>query len=243
MLLLAVACARLLVFSVACDACGSRFSRASRSSIARFLILGVFLEPLVFSKNATPSIRKPCFWRSGGSQNGAKMAPKMLQKSSSGAGGLRESLRERFGRLLEAQEAPQRLPRGSPERPRRAPGAPQEAQREPQEVQNEPQEGPNDPQEGQNEPQEGQSELREVPGGFRERFGLDFSKNATPSTRKPCFLRSGGSQNEAKMLQFRRCVRTPRCFETCNTLAQWPAWGRSPTGDPATEPLRLKRGP
>ena len=35
------------------------------------------------------------------------MAPKMLQKSSSGAGGLRESLRER----LEAQEAPQRLPR------------------------------------------------------------------------------------------------------------------------------------
>ena len=34
--LLAVVCASLLVFSVACDACGSRFSRASRSSIARF---------------------------------------------------------------------------------------------------------------------------------------------------------------------------------------------------------------
>ena len=46
--------------------------------------------------------------------------------------------------------------------------------RRPQEVQNEPQEAPNDPQEGQNEPQEGQSELRDVPGGFRERFGLDF---------------------------------------------------------------------
>ena len=142
--------------------------------IARFPFLGVFSEPLDFSKNDTPSTRKPCFLRSGGSQNGAKMGPKMEPKSSSGAGGLRESLRERFGRLLEAQEAPQRLPRGSPERPRRAPGAPQEAQREPQEVQNEPQEAPNDPQEGQNEPQEGQSELREVPGGFRERFGKDF---------------------------------------------------------------------
>ena len=31
LVLLAVVCARLLVFSVACDACGSRFSRASRS--------------------------------------------------------------------------------------------------------------------------------------------------------------------------------------------------------------------
>ena len=83
----------------------------------------------------------------------------MLRKSSSGAGGLRESLRE----LLEAQEAPQRLPS--------AQGEPQER---PKEVQNEPQEAPDDPQEEQNEPQEGQSELREVPGCFRERFGKDF---------------------------------------------------------------------
>ena len=97
------------------------------------------------------------------------MAPKMEPKSSSGAGGLRESLRERFGRLLEAQEAPQRLPRAPRENPRSVPGGPKE-------LQNEPQEAPNDPQEGPNEPQEGQSELREVPGGFRERFGLDFSK-------------------------------------------------------------------
>ena len=87
----------------------------------------------------------------------------MLRKLSSGAGGLRESLRE----LLEAQEAPQRLPRAPRENPRSVPGGPKE-------VQNEPQEAPNDPQEGQNEPQEGQSELREVPGGFRERFGKDF---------------------------------------------------------------------
>ena len=36
LVLLAVVCASLLVCSVACDACGSRFSRASRSSIARF---------------------------------------------------------------------------------------------------------------------------------------------------------------------------------------------------------------
>ena len=126
------------------------------------------------------------------------MDPKMTPKSSSCAGGLRESLRERFWRLLEAQEAPQRLPRGSPERPRRAPGAPQEGQSEPQEVQNEPQEAPNDPQEGQNEPQEGQSELREVPGGFLERFREDFrstfkqparaSKGCTPPTTLAIFM-------------------------------------------------------
>ena len=95
------------------------------------------------------------------------MTPKMEPKSSSGAGGLRESLRERFWRVLEG-------PRGSPEAPQERPGAPQEAQHDPQEAQHEPQEAPDDPQEGQNEPQEGQSELREVPGGFRERFGEDF---------------------------------------------------------------------
>ena len=77
-------------------------------------------------------------------------------------------------------------------------------------------------------------------GRSREASGSDLGsflrKNATPSTRKPRLWRSGGSRNQAKMLQLRRCVRTPRCFKTCNTLAQWPAWGRSPTGDPATEP-------
>ena len=73
-----------------------------------------FFQPLDFSKNATHSMRKPCFLSSGGSQNGAKMAPKMLQKSSSGAGGLRESLGERFWEVF---GRPQRLPRGSPERP------------------------------------------------------------------------------------------------------------------------------
>ena len=95
------------------------------------------------------------------------MTPKMEPKSSSGAGGLRESLRERFWRVLEG-------PRGSPEAPKSAPGTPRSPQHEPQEAQHEPQEAPDDPQEGQNEPQEGQSELREVPGGFRERFGEDF---------------------------------------------------------------------
>ena len=102
----------------------------------------------------------------------------MEPTSSSGAGGLRESLRERFGRLLEAQEAPQRLPRGSPERPRRAPGAPQEVQRESQEVENYPQEGPNDPQEGEKEPQEGHSKLGEAPGSVLRRVSDAFPSNA-----------------------------------------------------------------
>ena len=109
------------------------------------------------------------------------MAPKMLRKLSSGAGGLRESLRE----LLEAQEAPQRLPRAPRENPRSVPGGPKE-------VQNEPQEAPNDPQEGQHEPQEGQSELREVPGGFRERFGLDFSKKCNTFHTKTLFFEVRG---------------------------------------------------
>ena len=125
---------------------------------------------------------------------------------------------------------PPGAPRGSPEAPESASG---EQDRRPKMT----------PRRPKMSLRRDQSELREVPGGFRERFGLDFSKNATPSTRKPCFLRSGGSQNEAKMLQFRRCVRTPRCFEKCNTLAQWPAWGRSPTGDPATEPRRARAWP
>ena len=83
--------------------------------------VSVFFEPLRFSKAATPSTRKPCFLRSGGSQNGAKMATKLLRKSSSGAGGLRESLGERFWEVLEG-------PKGSPEAPKSAPGAPGEPQ-------------------------------------------------------------------------------------------------------------------
>ena len=87
----------------------------------------------------------------------------MEPKSSSGAGGLRESLRERFWRVLEG-------PRGSPEAPEAPQESPKSVPGEPQEGQNEPQ----DPQEGQNEPQAGQNELREVPGGFQERFGEDL---------------------------------------------------------------------
>ena len=167
--------------------------------------------------------------RSGGSQNGAKMAPKMLQKSSSGAGGLRESLRERFGRVFGA-------PRSSPEAPESAQGEPQER----------PKTSPRMPQMTPRRGKMSPRRARVSSGRSREASGSDlgsiFRKNATPSTRKPCFLRSGGCRNEAKMLQFRRRVRTPRCFEKCNTLAQWPAWGRSPTGDPATEPCKSFRG-
>ena len=171
---------------------------------------------------------------------GVPIVPKVLQKSSSGAGGLRESLRERFWRVLEAQKAPQRLPRSpreSPQqRPRRPKVSPRRSKMTPRRAQMTPRRGKMSPR-----------RARVSSGRSREASGSDlssiFRQNATLSTRKPCFLRSGGSQNEAKMLQFRRCVRTPRCFEKCNTLAQWPAWGRSPTGDPATEPVRLQRGP
>ena len=73
------------------------------------------------------------------------MGPKMEPKSSSGAGALRESLRERFWRVLEgprgSPEAPQERPRSAQERP----GAPQEAQNDPQEAPHEPQEAPDDP--------------------------------------------------------------------------------------------------
>ena len=60
----------------------------------------VFSNPSNFSKNATLSKRKRCFLRSGGSQNGAKMTSNLETKSSSGAGGLRESLGERFWEVL-----------------------------------------------------------------------------------------------------------------------------------------------
>ena len=102
------------------------------------------------------------------------MVPKMLQKSSSGAGGLRESLRERFGRVFGA-------PRSSPEAPESAPGAPgepQEGQNEQQEAPNDPQEAPNDPQEGEKEPQEGQSELWEASGSVLGRISDAFPSNA-----------------------------------------------------------------
>ena len=96
-----------------------------------------------FSKNATPSIRKPGFLRD------------------------------------------QRLPRAPRENPRSVP-------RGPKEIQNKPQDAPNDPQEGQNEPQEGQSELREVPGGFRERFGLDFFEKCNTFHTKTLFFEDRG---------------------------------------------------
>ena len=102
------------------------------------------------------------------------MAPKMLRKSSSGAGGLRESLREGFGRVFGA-------PRSSPEAPESAPGAPgepQEGQNEQQEAPNDPQEAPNDPQEGEKEPQEGQSELWEASGSVLGRISDAFPSNA-----------------------------------------------------------------
>ena len=119
-------------------------------------VFGVFSNPLDFSKNATLSTHEDLvFLRSGESQNGANMTPKMEPKSSSGAGGLRESLRERFWRVLEG-------PRGSPEAPQERPRSAQERPRAPK------------MRRVKMSPRRGQSELREVPGGFRERFGEDF---------------------------------------------------------------------
>ena len=164
------------------------------------------------------------------------MDPKWLPKCFENSAPVRGA----SGRASGSFWRPKKLPRSSRERPGRTPGASQEAHRR----------SKTSPRRPQMTPRRGKMSPRRArvsSGRSREASGSDlgsiFSKNATPSRRKPCFLRSGGSQNEAKMLQFRRCVRTPRCFEKCNTLAQWPAWGRSPTGDPATEPLRLKRGP
>ena len=130
----------------------------------------MFLQPLDFSKIATPSTRKPCFSRSGGSKNRAKMAPKMLQKSSSGAGGLRESLRERFWRLLEAPEAPQRLPRAprerqeSPRRVKMSSRRPQMTLRRPQMT----------PRRAKRSPRRAKVSSGRLPGAFWEGFPTHF---------------------------------------------------------------------
>ena len=103
-------------------------SRASRSMIARFPFLGCFSEPLVFSKNDTPSTRKPRFLRSGGSQNGAKMTPKLEPKWSQNQAPVRgasgRASGSDFGGSWRIQEGPQRLPKSAPGAPRSAPGGP-----------------------------------------------------------------------------------------------------------------------
>ena len=154
-------------------------SRASRSMIARFPFLGCFFEPLVFfSKNATRSTRKPCFLRSGGSKNRAKMTPRMLQKSSSGAGGLRESLRERFWRVLEgprgSPEAPQERPRSAQERPRRPKMSPRRPNMSPRRPQMTPRRVKMSPRRAK--VSSGRS--REASGSDLERISDAFSSNA-----------------------------------------------------------------
>ena len=133
------------------------------------------------------------------------MAPKMLQKSSSGAGGLRESLGERFWEG----------PRGSPEAPESAPGAPGE----PQEVQNEHQEAPNDPQEAEKEPQEGQSELWEASGSVLGRISDAFPSNARRPRRSllkpPARARSARARLQAGAAAR---MRTHGCASWCFAL-------------------------
>ena len=101
------------------------------------------------------------------------MTPRMFRQSSSGAGGLRESLRERFGRLLEAQEAPQRLPRG----PRRPKGSPRRSKMNPRRPQMTPRRGKMSPR-----------RAGESSGRFREASGSDLGRisEAFPSNaRRP----------------------------------------------------------
>ena len=129
------------------------------------------MQPLDFSKIATPSTRKPCFSRSGGSKNGAKMTPKMLRKSSSGAGGLRESLRERFWEVF---GGPKRLPRGSRERPgsaRRAPGGKMSPRRPKRTLRSPPK---MTPRRAKRSPRRAKVSSGRLPGAFWEGFPTHF---------------------------------------------------------------------
>ena len=124
LLLLAVACTRFLVFFVACDACGSRFSRASRSLDSQVSLFRCFSRtPRFFEKCNTLHAKTLFFDLRGGpkwSQNGSQNASKIKLR----CGGLPG---EPPGAIWEGFWSPKKLPRGSRERPRRAPGAPQEA--------------------------------------------------------------------------------------------------------------------
>ena len=98
------------------------------------------------------------------------MGPQMEPKSSSGAGGLRESLRERFGRLLEAQEAPQRLPRAprerqeSPRRVKMSPRRPKRTLRTPKMT----------PRRAKRSPRRAKVSSGRLPGAFWEGFPRHF---------------------------------------------------------------------
>ena len=80
----------------------------------------LFFRTARFSEKSHGVQARARFSSSGGSKNGAKMAPKMLRKSSFCEGSLREGLWDPFWR---PQDAPQRLPG--------APGEPQERPRRP----------------------------------------------------------------------------------------------------------------
>ena len=71
------------------------------------------------------------------------------------------------------------------------------------------------------------------PGAHFRAFQASFSKlaRAPPHDRKRCSksLPKGSFATAAGQMR-----KTPK--------AQWPVWGRRPTGDPATEPFRLTRG-
>ena len=118
LVLLAVVCASLLMFSVACDACGSRFSRASRSSLVRFRFLGVVCNPPRFFEKCNTLHTKTLFFEVRGfptwSQNGSQNASKIKLRCEGASG-------TASGSDLGGFWTPKRPPRGSP---RSAPGGP-----------------------------------------------------------------------------------------------------------------------
>ena len=158
LVLLAVLCASLLVFSVAVEACGL----APEQGYRLVLRLACFLS---LPRDRARKFRKQ-----------ARETHETLQLQTPGERALHV-----FAAFpgIEPESSEQKRSRNSrnvpaPNARRARAGEPQECPRRPQEAQNDSQAVPNDPQEGQNEPEEGQSELRELPGGFRERFGKDF---------------------------------------------------------------------
>ena len=102
----------------------------------------------------------------------------MEPKSSSGAGGLRESLRERFWRVLEgprgSPEAPQERPRSAQERPRRPKMSPRRPNMSPRRPQMTPRRVKMSPRRAK--VSSGRS--REASGSDLERISEAFSSNA-----------------------------------------------------------------
>ena len=115
LVLLAIVCASLLVFSVACDACGSRFSRASRSSLVRFFwrCFLFFFETLDFFEKAQHHPHENLVFRGPGSPTmEPKLLPKCFEHQAPVRGASGRASGSDLGGFWRPQEAPQRPPGG-----------------------------------------------------------------------------------------------------------------------------------